>query len=305
MSYGSITGPSMKQNSYLGNVSAGLAVLFWSIVAYLFCFLKALPPFQLLSLMQISGGLVGLLFERKMLTVRTVSQRVVYGWPILLFLFLTPATYMTSIRMAPIVQVDLIFYSWPILLVLLGSQWLNKPLYLPHYIGMVIGLFGLVVLVWADLSLEGVQWEFLFGYLIALLSGLSWVFYSFLNQDPDKKKRKYSSHGEDLLLIGGLSLIVSYATEEWAAMEWSETGIVLLSGALIYGVSYPLWGVGIKHSRFTVIGAMANAIPILSIAWLIVGGFAEFSLTVCLATLLVTIGGVLLSRNAPSSQKVI
>jgi drug/metabolite transporter (DMT)-like permease len=79
------------------------------------------------------------------------------------------------------------------------------------------------------------------------------------------------------------------ADGEWAA--------VVGLGLLPVGAAFYVWDYGVKKGDIQVLGASAYAAPILSTAILILSGYAEPSLAIGAAALLITGGAVLASKN--------
>jgi drug/metabolite transporter (DMT)-like permease len=63
------------------------------------------------------------------------------------------------------------------------------------------------------------------------------------------------------------------------------------------GAAFYTWDYGVKHGNIQVLGAASYAAPLLSTLVLIVAGFAEPSLSIIAACLLITGGAVLAAKG--------
>jgi len=151
------------------------AIVVWSSLAFLNSRVNAIPPFLAVGVALCVGGLVGA-FRAKEWRVpwKTFAVGVggIFGYHALLFF---------AFRFAPAVEVNLINYLWPLLIVLLSPVFLRGfRLGLRHIIGALLGFAGAFLVVsGGSLRVDAAN---LSGYLLAAAAALVWACYSLLTK---------------------------------------------------------------------------------------------------------------------------
>ena len=282
-----------------------VSILIWSSLAVLGSRLGHLPPFLSVGVALVVGGLVGL--------VRVKDWRVppgtlaigvggIFGYHALLF---------AAFRFAPAVEVNLLQYLWPLLIVVLS------PLYLPgcrlrlhHVAGSLLGLAGAaLVLGGGKLTLQTAN---LPGYLLALGAALTWSSYSLLT----KRVRPFPTGA-----VGGFCLASGLLSLGLFALETAATGapapaltgkdwtLLVLLGLGPMGSAFYTWDAALKRGDARVIGALAYLTPLLSTLNLVLWGGRHLSAASAGAMALIVLGAALGSldlflrpvREAPPS----
>lgn len=274
---------------------AGVAILFWSACALIYCLLDRIPPAQLIGIAMTIGGLLSIAMRGQLPNIpRSRNQ-----WLAIAALLLNQICYTCAFRMAPAAQVDLINYLWPLLVIVSQAVARNERLALRHSVGIGIGFLGPVLLIMKDVAEEGVCLSYCSGYLLAFGAALSWALYSLMGRG---EKQAHAQVGDHLLIAGGISLLFQHCVG-WQPMSGYEMLLILFLGVAIFGAAYPLWVHGIHKGHYTVVGGMANAIPLLSIALLVLGGFTESSIMLALSSLFVVAGCLCLGSKQPESKE--
>ncbi|MFQ5730020.1 MAG: DMT family transporter [Waddliaceae bacterium] len=281
--------------------SGAAAIGFWAMGAVLFCQLKRIPPFQLLALLQVAGGLIGILLGillgRRQRPWRRLVKRFMCGWPYLLLLMANQIGYTLAFRLAPAAQVDLIYYTWPIMMVLAKASCQSQSLSKNQYFGLFLGFVSLIILVNPEIRQEGIQSDYFIGYITALLAGGGWVAYTLLNDNYTTQEQKETSLVEDIFLVGLMSCFIQSLNGGWIYLDTREVVILSVLSASVYGIAYPLWAYGVTHGKYTVMGGMANATPVLSVLCLVGGGMAELTTEILVSGVLVTAGCCFLTMS--------
>ena len=152
-----------------------VTILIWSTLAVLGSRLGHLPPFLSVGLALVVSGLVGLIRVKDWkvpMSTLAVGIGGIFGYHALLF---------TAFRFAPAVEVNLLQYLWPLLIVVLSPLYLRGyRLAIHHVAGSLLGLAGAaLVITGGKLSLESAN---LPGYLLALGAAFTWSSYSLLTK---------------------------------------------------------------------------------------------------------------------------
>ncbi|HSV56837.1 MAG TPA: EamA family transporter [Magnetospirillaceae bacterium] len=264
------------------------SILVWSTLAVLTTRTVDLPPLFSSGVALCIGGLAGIVRIRDWrIPLRTlaVGSGGIFGYHALLFL---------AFSLAPAVEVNLINYLWPLLIVLLS------PLFLPgyalkpaHAAGVLLGLAGAFLIVGGgrlDLDLSRLP-----GYLSAAAAAFVWAAYSL----QTKRLPPFGSGAVGLfcLVSGAFSLAL------WAALDptgtlppalASDTAISLvLLGLGPMGLAFYTWDAALKRGDPRVIGSLAYLTPLLSTLNLVVLGGKRLSSATALAMLLIIAGAVL------------
>ncbi len=279
-----------------------LAILIWSFLAVLTEGSGAVPPFQLTAMSLAVGGGIGIiagLYQR-----RPIFQPV--SLPVLSLgifgLFGFHFFYFSALRNAPAIEAGLISYLWPILIIIFSALLPGERLRWFHIAGGLLGLVGAALIVSKGGQIA-FQAEYGFGYIMAVLSALTWSSYSVLS----RKTAHVPTHVITIfcLISSALSAICHLMLETTVTpanlMQWAS---ILLLGLGPVGLSFYVWDYGMKHGNIQVLGALSYLAPLLSTAILIIAGFSELTSNILIAGLLITGGAILGSRDVFSkSQK--
>jgi len=291
-------GDSMGRATLIGFT----AIVMWALLALLTDASGTVPPFLLSAITFAIGTLVGLvlsLFTRKPGPRAPVPLEV---WVIgIVGLFGYHFFYFTALRNAPAVEASLIAYLWPLLIVVGSALMPGESLRWHHVAGAALGLCGaaLIITRGGTLSLDP---QYAFGYAMAAVCAVLWSAYSLLS-------RRHAAVPTDIVTwfcaaTAILSLACHFALEETVlpqtAGQWAA---VVGLGLMPVGAAFYAWDHGVKRGNIQVLGAASYAAPLLSTLALIATGFAEPTLPVLAACLLITAGAVLAAKDMLFSRK--
>lgn len=245
-----------------------LSILIWSSLALLNSRVNALSPFLSVGVALCVGGLVGLVRAREWrVPWKTFAVGVggIFGYHALLF---------AAFRVAPAVEVNLINYLWPLLIVLLSPVFLRGFRLGPRHIaGALLGLAGAALIVSGGKL--GLDLAYLPGYLLAAAASLTWAAYSLLT----KRLPPFPTGavGGFCLVSGLLSLGIYFLglVAPWGSrpppglaaaalprgLDWIY--LVLLGLGPMGGAFYA-WDASLKRGDPRVIGALSYLTPLLS-----------------------------------------
>ena len=145
---------------------------------------------------------------------------------------------------------------------------------------------------------KGVDFDsaYALGYGAALACAFTWSGYSLMT-------RRFEAVSTDVvtgfcLATSILSLLCHLALEQTVWPQGpSEWLAVLGLGLLPVGAAFYAWDFGVKNGNIQLLGVASYSAPVLSTLMLVLFGFAEPSLAIGLACLLVTGGAVLASKD--------
>jgi drug/metabolite transporter (DMT)-like permease len=158
------------------------AILTWAFLALLSTAAGSIPPFQLAAMTFFLGGMVGIsswVFRPHALkSLRQPWQVWALG---VSGLCIYHCAYFFAIQSAPPVEVSLIAYLWPLLIVVFASFLPGERLRVHHIAGVILGLIGAVVIITKGGSV-GLAGGIMPGHLIALFCAFIWSGYSVLSR---------------------------------------------------------------------------------------------------------------------------
>jgi drug/metabolite transporter (DMT)-like permease len=278
-----------------------ITILIWSTLAVLGSRLGHLPPFLSVGLALIVGGLVGLVRVKDWkVPVSTLAIGIggIFGYHALLF---------TAFRFAPAVEVNLLQYLWPLLIVVLSPIYLRGyPLAIHHVAGSLLGLAGAgLVITGGKLSLESAN---LPGYLLALGAAFTWSSYSLLT----KRIRPFPTGAvggfclaSGVLSLGLFALDVAVFGGPVPSLTAKDGVLLLLLGLGPMGAAFYTWDAALKRGDSRVIGALAYLTPLLSTLNLVLWGGKRLSGISMAAMGLIVLGAAVgsldLFRRKPKS----
>jgi len=272
------------------------AIMMWSLLALLTAASGRVPPFQLAAMTFAIGGLLGAaswMFRGGAMVALRQPPEV---WALGIFgLFGYHALYFMALRLAPPAESGLINYLWPLLIVLFSAFLPGERLQPHHVAGALLGLVGTIVLVAGRVQL-GFAAEFIPGYCAAFVAAFVWAIYSVLS-------RRFASVPTDAvvgfcLVTAFLGTICHLLFEQtvWPdnAGQWFA---ILALGIGPVGAAFYVWDIGMKRGDIRILGATSYAAPVFSTIFLVLAGFAEATISLVAAAILIAGGGLLAAKD--------
>lgn len=207
--------------------------------------------------------------------------------------------YFAAMSRAPAVEVSLIAYLWPLLIVLFASLLPGEKIFKRHLVGATLALGGCWLLVSADS--QDFNARDLSGYLLALCCAFIWSGYSVLS-----RLVKQVSTDAAGWFCGVTALLALISHSLWETTVWPTTGLQWLGiiglGTGPVGIAFFTWDYGIKHGNLQLLGVLAYATPMISALLLVGTGLAAPSLSLGLACLAIVLGSVIAGwKTAPKT----
>jgi drug/metabolite transporter (DMT)-like permease len=271
------------------SIMASLAAIFiWSSMTTMRIQVISIPSFLVLGVAFLISGSISLIYHKAWhipLMTLLIGSGGIFGYHFLYFMAFT---------FAPAVEVNLINYLWPVLIVALTPLMLSGyKLHLHHLLGVGLGLMG------AGLIVSGgsfhPQVSYYPGYLLALGAALTWALYSLLT----KRLPTFDSSAVSVFtfISGILSLLFYFVSggsiaqfTQLAGREWL---FVILIGIGPLGGAFFLWDYALKHGDPRTIGSLAFLTPLLSTLILIFVGGKHLTIFNVVALVLIVGGAVI------------
>ncbi len=271
------------------------AILMWSFLALMTAASGTMPPFQLSAITFAIGSLPGIItFILKPERIRQLRQPAKVWLTGVVGLFGYHFLYFTALRNAPAVEAGLIAYLWPLLIVVGSALLPGEKLRWYHVVGALAGLAGTVLIV----AKNGIDFDpaYGFGYLAAFLCAFTWSGYSLIT-------RRFEAVSTDVvtgfcLATSILSALCHLGLEITVWPEnLSQWAAVVGLGIFPVGLAFYAWDHGVKNGDIQILGASSYAAPLLSTLILTLFGFAEPSLRIAIACVLITGGAILAAQD--------
>ncbi len=279
------------------NLYALGAIALWACLAALGVALKHVPPFLLTGLALIVGSVLAwplVLRERQSwrvsLPVLGLGVLTLFGFHFFLFI---------ALRLASAVEVNLVNYLWPLLIVVLAPLYLPKTPWRARYvIAALVGFAGAAIAIWsastgaatpsaaaAAPAPGGSAW----GYVLALSSALIWANYSL-----QTKRLAMTGHGFPTaaiglfgLVSGALSLVCHAALEPATTLSASDGGLILAMGLGPLGAAFYWWDKALKLGDTRHIGLLSYLTPLASTVLLMLVTGRSLTWSIALAAALI------------------
>lgn len=280
--------PSYKSNQTYSTILVLFTVTLWSFLSLLTIKLRHIPPFLLLGITLTIAGIF--------------SLPLIKTWKVPLLIFVVGVTgifgnlffYYLAFQLAPAVEVNLINYLWPMMIVIMSPLFLKGfRLRYWHILGVLFGLFGTFLIIAAGKT--SFSANYFWGYLSALLGALFWAVYSLLiKRLPDFHP---GAVGGFSLAAGVLSLLVFWIQylhgTTFPHLQMTDSLYLLLIGLGPIGLANLTWKKAVQNGDPRVFGSLSYLTPLLSTICLVIFGHQTITLTVIIAMFLIIFGSLL------------
>ena len=283
--------PSTSEKTWRYSFLGYLSLIMWSFGAVFTALIKNLPVFQTLFLVfSISFLLIAL-----KLTLTHTWYRIKQPWFLWLIgiigMFGNEYLFIAAFKHAPAVQVDLINYLWPIMVIVFSGLLPNETFKIKYVFAAFIGFYGVFILITNGEGIHGFHVEYWQGYCLAFLEAFVWTAYTLF-------ARHYRTVPTEMVgMYYGVSALIAcffhFFTEPSVMPSLGQIGILCLMGLTTQGAAYLLWDIGVKQGHFKLLSLLSYGNPVLSVFFLVLFGLATANHAVILACLLVSSGAVI------------
>jgi drug/metabolite transporter (DMT)-like permease len=277
-----------------------IAILLWSTLALFTAMSGRVPPFQLVGMTFLIGGLLILAITaargqlRRVMPTKASFALGLYG-P-----FGDTFLYYAAVKTAPAAEANLIHYLWPLLIVLFAALLPGGGLKIRHLLGALIGLAATALLISGGLGSGGGISP---GHVLAALGAFVWASYSVVSR---RFFAQVPSESLSITMLGcavpAFACHLAFETTLWSltATEW---GGVLGLGLGSIGLAFVVWDIGMKQGDVAFLGVASYAAPVLSTIILVIAGYAAASWLLALACVLIVVGALVASFGGSTNSK--
>ncbi|HNR91072.1 MAG TPA: EamA family transporter [Dokdonella sp.] len=277
--------PTSRTRATIGGI---VAILLWSSLAVFTLGTASLPPFQVLAIVFLVGGISGLAGNAVDGSgLRALRQ----PWPGFLLsavgLFGYHALYFIAFRHAPAIEANLVNYLWPLLIVVFAAFVPGVGLRVGQLVGTLVALAGVVVMLTRGRALE-MDPAHVRGYAAAAMAALTWAAYSVSNRRFAEVPS--AAIAGPCLVVSMLAAIVHLASERTVAPGALQWVVLVLMGIGPTGIAFRLWDGGTKRGDLALLGTLSYAAPVLSTGFLLASGRVDAHPTQAIALALLLLG---------------
>lgn len=272
-----------------GSLCGVFAVLIWAFFAPMVALNRDVNTFFFLFVVYFFGFFVFLI--KWLWSGENVVQdlKQTSWWLLLLPVFgigLHELTYIAAVQNAPPEEATLIIYQWPMLIVVFTALSLGKKMLLSQWVGCFLGVCGLVALFYGKGGSIG-NVEFVPGHIFAVISALSWSIYSAISA-------RYTHVSSNAICVNFVVMGVLCALIWIYGYGVSFPSFFSLVSIAVYSVflsgAYILWDYSMKVGDAQFVAVFSFLVPVLSVFFLVLLGFADFSFYIVLSLMLIVSG---------------
>lgn len=141
-------------------------------------------------------------------------------------------------------------------------------------VGLLLGLAGIVVLVWPKLATQSdVESHMWFGSAIVFVSAMSWSFGSVLSHEWGPNVDAFVASAWQMLIAGIVNTIIAIALGDHHTVVWTQKGVIALTYLIIAGslIGYTSYIWLLKNVATSKVSTYAYVNPIVAVflGWLI------------------------------------
>lgn len=294
------------------NLFALAAIALWVTLAALGVALKHVPPFLLTGISLMVGSVLAWPFVLNKPSLWRVTPKVfalgvltLFGYHFFLFI---------GLRLAPAVEVNLVNYLWPLLIVVMA------PVYLPgvrlrkvHVLAALVGFAGaalailggqqtveLIPILPGQAAPPNAHALSVLGYALTLCSAFIWANYSLQTKRLAMAGNSFPTAAIGLfgLVAGALSLACHFALEPSITLSVRDWQLLAVLGLGPLGASFYLWDWALKQGDARQIGILSYLTPLASTVLLMWVTGRSLTLTIGLAAVMIVGAAVVGTRKA-------
>jgi drug/metabolite transporter (DMT)-like permease len=282
-------------------ISALIAVVLWSSLPILSIYSAGVPIFLkiALSLATSSAGyMIFCYFRFKDKFLSKIKLPISYIAFYAIMLFANNTTFLISLIGEGKVENYVIMNAWPIVSLFMAAIIWQQKLTKMDYIGSALGIAGVLFMALKDSKSGSIESEGMvsFGVIISVINCLIWSLFSSYSKKFSKISVEFI--GVPLGIIAVFSLVLHVLFEANYIISNVEIAALLFLGAGPWGVAYALWANALnKSSNPASMMQYGFLAPALGLTWMIVSGFAQFSLSALIAFVCIVAGSIISSMG--------
>lgn len=275
-----------------------LGLLLWSTSGVLATYVVNLPTFEVLSIAFFTSffvSTINLLIKRKWFILK---QRVALWIIGIIGIFGSESLYIAAVKYAPTSHIDLIYYTWPLMFIMLSRLFLKERIRRSYLVAATLSFFSIYLLILRSQSSDtGYHNQYMFGYILAVadafFSSLYVLGQRYFKETPTELIGVFCGIG----MI--CSLLCHFQFEFTVVPNLKELLIMIYMGLSTQGIAYFLWDYGVKRGNYLSLSILSYTNAFVSMIWLVLFGITEFSFDLLAAFGLMTVALLVLIVKIP------
>lgn len=257
----------MMKEQTKGNIAGLGAIILWSSSALFVTLTGSIPPFLIGAL---TGFFCFILYFIRALSLRERLIDVMKlnpkkaGIP-LAGIFIYLALYLAAFKQAPAIEVNLLNYLWPLLIVFFGALiFRSHPFRLSDATGMLLGFIGAGLIFSESIHTIGFSSDYIFGYILATLAAIVWAFYSNLTRYSNNEARDMAGV---YLASAGLFFLCHLLFEGDTITHFQNMSLgywMAIFGLTLSNMGYACWDYAMKKGQTILLASLSYMIPLFS-----------------------------------------
>ena len=268
--------------------SFGICGLFvWSVTACIAVKLSNIPPFEFLTITSFMTFLITcarLTFRKSWHTIRQPLMFWIIGS---ICVPLNLLGYYCSFHYIDASLADLIYYMYPILVVMFSTVVFKRRLTFKTVLSPLLCFSGVVILLGQEIDRfpEISMWQ---GVLFAFLGSASWATYSLCT-------KVYSNTPFEMVgLFFGVgvlfNLTIHLQNEVYIQPSLTELSLMIFWAIVVQSLSITMWEFGMRKGNFELLNVCSFTVPVISVCLLVMSGFTPFTMRLMIATTVIALG---------------
>lgn len=274
------------------SIAGAIALALWAAESTLVVYLAEIPPLQLIAIVGGIGFLATLArvaYTNKWHTLKQPPKTWLVG---IVSFTLVQTCYASAFQYAPPAGVDMIYYLWPIEVIILSNFMIGERFTLSHILASMIAMVGMTLLFLDVVNSDSVAWEtsHLIGYVLAFIASLAWTAYTLFT-------RRYSNLSSSM--IGGymgvsalVTAIGHFLFEKTVVPTSEQWTLMIFYGISLVGIAYLLWDYGLKRGHYQTLNVLSYMVPMGALGFLILTGLTEPTTLLLLACSCITLSAL-------------
>ncbi|MFA6915234.1 MAG: DMT family transporter [Parachlamydiales bacterium] len=257
------------------SIAGAIALALWAAESTIVMYLGEIPPLQLIAIVGGIGFLATLArvaFTNRWHTLRQPPKIWLVG---IVSFTLVQACYASAFQYAPPAGVDMIYYLWPIEVIILSNIVIGERFTRSHIFASMIAMVGMTLLFMDIIGSDSIAWEYnhIIGYVLAFIASLAWTAYTLFT-------RRYSNLSSSMMGgymgVSALVTAIGHFLFEKTVVPTSEQWMLMVFyGISLVGIAYLLWDYGLKRGHYQTLNVLSYMVPMGALTFLVLTGLTE------------------------------
>ena len=287
---------SSQKSSKVATLIGILSVIMWALAVCYIIYLKNIPTFEMLAIIYFFGFIACAVINTKFGLWKNIIKHPKYIFIIgIIAIFGQDFLYIIAFKYAPEIHVELVIHLWPMMVLLSSSIFLKESFKIKHLIACTIAFYGVYILLTYGKGFNGLESRYILGYVFTFIAAALWTMYVITSKYYGKITPEMFSVYCGFGLIISCILHVNY--EHTVIPSLSEYLVLCIMGITTHSLAYFGWDYAINKGNYKLLSILSHGNVIISVCALTILGFSKLTIYVLIATMLVSIAGLITCIN--------